>query len=137
VYQFSRAIYRELATEVIDAPGSSANRRALLAACEATCERLATERRYFAKPTRTLFREIRIYFPLERQLRVYTVVHRHLALAGSYVDQLLAEGRPPDGSVPHCRASTRKGKPCRRDPVPGREHCPSHRHLEDAPPIAA
>lgn len=138
MYQFSRAIYRELAPDVIEPPGSSGrNRRAMLAACEATCDRLASDRRYFANPTRTLFREIRMYFPLERQTRVYNVILKHLELAGGYVDRALAEGRLPNGLAPRCRASTRHGRPCRRDPVPGFDHCPSHRHLEEAPRIAA
>jgi hypothetical protein len=136
VYQFSRAIYRELAPDVIEDPGSSANRRAVLIACEATCERLASDRD-FARPTRTLFREIRVYFPLERQMRVYNVIQRHLEAAGGYVDRALAEGRTPDGSVLHCRASTRRGRPCQRDPLPGLEHCPSHRHLAEVGRIAA
>jgi hypothetical protein len=137
VYQFSRAIYRELAPDVIDAPGSSTNRRAMLAACEAACDRLASDRHYFAKPTRTLFREIRIYFPLERQMRVYSVIRCHLEHAGVYVDRALAEGRTPDGSPAHCPALTRHGTPCRREPIPGLEHCPSHRHLEETPRISA
>ena len=29
-----------------------------------------------------------------------------------------------------CRATTRKGKPCQRTPLPEREYCPSHQHLE-------
>jgi hypothetical protein len=133
VYQFSRAIYRELAADVRDAPGSTANRRALLAACEAACQRLASDRNYFAKPTRTLFREIRIYFPIEKQMRVYCVIRTNLQLAGAYVDQELAEGRTPDGAVAQCPASTRRGTPCQRDPIPGLRHCPSHRHLEEIP----
>lgn len=137
MYQFSRAIYRELAPDIIDGPGSAANRRAMLAACETTCERLASDRRYFAKPTRTLFREIRIYFPIEAQPRVYDVIHQHLEVAGGYVDRAIAEGRALDGSVVQCRASTRRGRPCRRDPIPGLELCPSHRHLEEVPGIAA
>ena len=137
VYQFSRAIYRELAPDVIDGPGSSANRRAILAACEGVCERLASDRAHFARPTRTLFREIRIYFPIERQLRVHVVIHRHLELAAAYVDQLLAEGHMPDGSASQCPATTRRGTACRREPAPGLRHCPSHRHLEEAPRIAA
>ena len=28
-------------------------------------------------------------------------------------------------------ATTRKGKPCQRTPLPGREYCPSHSHLEE------
>jgi hypothetical protein len=137
VYQFSRAIYRELAPDVIEAPGGSANRRAVLAACEAACDRLASDPHYFARPTRTLFREIRIYFPLQRQRRVHSVIQRHLELAGGYVDRALAEGRAPDGSPTKCRASTRGGRPCRREPLPGLEHCPSHRHLAEVPRIAA
>jgi hypothetical protein len=137
VYQFSRAIYRELAPDVVDAPGSTANRRAILAACEAVCERLASDRAHFARPTRTLFREIRIYFPIERQWRVHAVIGRHLELAAAYVDQILAEGRMPDGSASHCPATTRRGTACRREPVPGQRHCPSHRHLEEVQQLTA
>lgn len=131
MYQFSRAIYRELATDVIDRPGSSANRRALLAACEATLDRLARDRHHFAKPARFLFREVRAYFPMDRQLRVHTVVTRHVALATEFVDQALAEGRTPDGSVVQCVAVTRAGRACQRACIPGLKHCPSHRHLEE------
>jgi hypothetical protein len=133
MYQFSRAIYRELAPDVIEAPGSGANRQAMLAACEAVCERLASDRAHFARPTRTLFREIRIYFPIETQWRTYEVIRRHLELAAAYVDQIQAEGRMPDGSASHCAATTRRGTACRREPVPGLQHCPSHRHLEEVP----
>ncbi len=132
MYQFSRAIYRELASDVVEAPGSGANRRAVLIACEATCERLARDRD-FARPTRTLFREIRLYFPLERQMRVYDVIHRHLETAAEYVGRARAEGRTVEGEVPHCRASTRRGKPCQREPLPGLYLCPSHRHLAEVP----
>jgi hypothetical protein len=137
VYQFSRAIFRELAPDVIDVPGSSANRRAMLAACEAVCERLGTDSAHFARPTRTLFREIRVYFPIEQQWRVHDVIRRHLELAADYVDRIHAEGRMPDGSLSHCVATTRRGTPCRRQPVPGLRHCPSHRHLEDVAPLKA
>ena len=32
--------------------------------------------------------------------------------------------------VPRCHATTRKGKPCQRTPLPDRDYCPSHQHLE-------
>jgi hypothetical protein len=32
--------------------------------------------------------------------------------------------------VARCRATTRKGKPCQRTPLPDRDYCPSHQHLE-------
>ena len=38
-----------------------------------------------------------------------------------------------DGGVARCRATTRKGKPCQRTPLPEREYCPSHQHLEARP----
>lgn len=30
-----------------------------------------------------------------------------------------------------CHAHTRKGTPCQREPLPCRDYCPSHKHLED------
>ena len=39
-----------------------------------TIERLATDRHYFARPGRTLFNDIRIYFPMRAQHRVWRVV---------------------------------------------------------------
>ena len=35
-----------------------------------------------------------------------------------------------DGGIARCRATTRKGKPCQRTPLPERDYCPSHQHLE-------
>ena len=35
-----------------------------------------------------------------------------------------------DGGVARCRATTRKGKACQRTPLPNRDYCPSHQHLE-------
>ena len=36
-----------------------------------------------------------------------------------------------DGQERDCLASTRKGTPCQREPLPGRDYCPSHTHLEE------
>ncbi len=36
-----------------------------------------------------------------------------------------------DGTPRECRAHTRKGTPCQREPLPGRDYCPSHKHLEE------
>jgi hypothetical protein len=33
--------------------------------------------------------------------------------------------------VRECRAHTRKGTQCQREPLPGRDYCPSHKHLEE------
>lgn len=131
MYQFSRSVYRELAPLVSTAAGDSAgSRRELLKACEATFHRLATDRRYFARPTRTLFTEVRKHFDLADQVRVHMIIERYVDCARGFLAKL-----PPDvvigGEPRQCHASTRKGTPCRREPLPGREYCPSHKHLEE------
>ena len=42
-----------------------------------------------------------------------------------------------DGGVARCKATTRKGKACQRTPLPNRDYCPSHQHLEARTSIAA
>ena len=42
----------------------------------------------------------------------------------------LAKWTGTDGGAARCHATTRKGKPCQRTPLPEREYCPSHQHLE-------
>ena len=37
----------------------------------------------------------------------------------------------PFGEPRNCRACTRRGTPCQREPLPGRDYCPSHKHLEE------
>jgi hypothetical protein len=135
MYGLSRAIYRELAEEIVEDPwsgGRPINHERVLRACESAIERLATDRHYFAHPARTLFGDIRAFFPMASQLRVLSVVERYLELA----DELLR--RQP--AVVQCRASTRRGTPCQRTPLPHNSYCPSHQHLADtehAPPLAA
>jgi hypothetical protein len=134
MYEFSRAIYRELADEIIEESQRAAtcvNHERVLRACETAVERLATDRHYFAQPTRTLFREIRVYFPMSSQLRVLQVVEHYLVLADEYLRRLPKNGLDVNGNPLECRASTRKGSPCRRMPLPHNGYCPSHQHLED------
>ena len=133
MYQFSRSIYRELCAEVVSAKrdGGCAARHGLLAACEHTMERLATDRHYFARPARTLFNEVRDFFPIESQLRVLQVIERHVMLASEYVDTQARSGVTFDGSPLCCHATTRKGTSCQRVPLPGSKYCPSHKHLEE------
>jgi len=135
MYQFSRAIYRELAPHLTtpDAgrsrPGSH---QEVLRACESTVERLATDRFYFAKPARTLFSDIRIYFPMSAQERVYQVVTRYIALAQRYLaDNPMAAYMAVSGKPLQCRATTRKGAACQRVPLPHNGYCPSHQHLAE------
>jgi|SRR5512133_389628 hypothetical protein len=132
MYQFSRSIYRELAGEVIeDGKDAHANRLAFLKSCESAMERLASDRHYFARPARSLFRDVRVYFPMSSQLRVYRTIEQYMALATEYVDRHMQEGLSLDGSPLSCHASTRKGTACQRVPLPGSKYCPSHKHLEE------
>jgi hypothetical protein len=140
VYRFSRAIYRELADEVIEEPhtvGACANHERVLRACESAIERLATDRRYFARPARTLFNDIRVYFPMSAQLRVLDVVERYMALADEFLRRLPQNGFDAYGNPLQCRASTRKGTPCQRMPLPHNGYCPSHQHLAETEEVEA
>jgi len=145
MYRFSRAIYRELAEEILEDPhscGSHLNHERVLRACEAAVERLATDRHYFAHPARTLFNDIRVYFPMTSQIRVLSVVQRYLELADEFLQRLPQNGFDVYGNPLQCRASTRKGTPCQRMPLPHNGYCPSHQHLAETeqtevPSIAA
>ena len=134
MYQFSRGIYRELAP-LLDATQTPVaafeTRKALLLACEASVERLATDRHYFARPARTLFSDIRCFFPVCRQEQVYLVVERYMALADEFVAALPRSGVDANGNPRQCRAVTRKGTACQRTPLAANGYCPSHQHLAE------
>ncbi len=133
MYQFSRAIYRELAPYI--APrrvGSDVDDHlAVLHACESAISRLAHDKYTFARPAQTLFADIRTYFPMTEQQRVLLVSSQYL----EYVQRFLAEHpfayRDASGEPLQCRATTRKGTPCRRTPLPRNGYCPSHQHLAE------
>jgi hypothetical protein len=133
MYQFSRSIYRELAPAVEPCKGEDVvvTRQRFLRACETSMERLAGDRHYFAKPVRTLFMDVRHFFGVADQHRVYGVIERHVTVAIDYVDSQLRAGVTFDGSPACCHASTRKGTACQRVPLPGSKYCPSHKHLEE------
>ncbi len=132
MYQYSRAIYRSI-KDLIDpyAPAEVRleSRRQVLAACEHTMERLAVDPLYFAKPDRVLFQDIRRYFPITHQAQVAWAVQEGVSAAVSFIEAQIEAGAL-DGGVARCRATTRKGKACQRTPLPEREYCPSHQHLE-------
>ena len=134
MYQYSRAIYRSI-KDLIDPHVSRETqleyRREVLAAREDTMERLARDPLYFAKPDRALFQDIRRYFPIRAQAQVAWAVEEGVAAAVAFITEQIEAGAF-DGGVPRCRATTRKGKPCQRTPLPDREYCPSHQHLADA-----
>ena len=135
MYQFSRAIYRELAPHISDPrPGAdpACNYAAVLRACEAVIERMATDRHHFARPARTLFCDIRSYFPMSEQEHVHQVVCRYVGYAEQFLVEHPLEGYAAvSGAPPQCRATTRKGSVCQRTPLPHNGYCPSHQHLAD------
>ena len=132
MYQYSRAIYRsikDLIDPYVDRPTRLEYRRAVLCECEETMSRLAQDPHYFAKPDRALFQDIRRYFPITVQAQVAWAVQEGVAAAVAFIEEQIEAGAL-DGGVARCRATTRKGKPCQRTPLPERDYCPSHQHLE-------
>ena len=139
MYQLSRSIYRELAPEILAdpiPPGQSSNHERVLRAIESSVYRLATDRHYFARPSRTLFREIRIYFPMASQDHVFRVVDRYMTFARKWFEAQTLQGYDLAGNRLECRATTRKGTPCQRMPLPQNGYCPSHQHLADGDVMA-
>ena len=94
-------------------------------------QRLTTDRHYFARPSRTLFNDIRTYFPMSAQLHVYRVVDRYMTFAGRYLATRPSAVMELTGRRQDCRATTRKGTPCQRVPLPSNGYCPSHQHLAE------
>lgn len=132
MYQYSRAIYRSVKDRIdpySDLETQLESRRAVLEACEQTMERLAKDPLYFAKPDRALFQDIRRYFPITAQAEVAWAVQEGVSAAVAFIEEQIEAGAL-DGGVARCRATTRKGKPCQRTPLPDRDYCPSHQHLE-------
>ena len=133
MYQFSRSMYRELADFVVPVDNRQVGtaRTRLLTSCEAAVERLASDRHYFARPARSLFNDVRMLFPLSKQMVAFSVIERHMRLAGDYVDQHARNGDSLTGVPLICHATTRRGTACQREPLPGSRYCPSHKHLDD------
>ncbi len=133
MFQFSRAIYRELAVDIDEAtcPSGRTSHEHVLKACEKTMERLAADRHYFARPARTLFNDIRFCFPMAAQARVWRVVTAYIQAAEGYLDRQPKAGVDVHGNALQCRATTRKGTACQRVPLPHNGYCPSHQHLAE------
>jgi len=125
----SRSLYRELVPRLPDwgtAGRMRGDRRSLLEACEASMERLVFDPDACVNPARSLFREIRHLFAIDAQAEVWEVIRFHVTVGRSLASRLESSLRR------ECRAVTRQGTPCRREPTAGRRFCPSHYSLEDA-----
>ncbi|HEY7618900.1 MAG TPA: DUF5763 domain-containing protein [Solirubrobacteraceae bacterium] len=111
----------------------------MLRSCEATVQRLVGDRHYFARPARFLFQDIKSHFPMQAQPRVWRVVDGYLACAVEVLERMPHNGFDVNGQPLQCRATTRRGTPCQRMPLPHNGYCPSHQHLaetEDVVPAA-
>ncbi len=133
MFQFSRGIYRELARDIESPKGSDPGRghEAVLRACEANLERLASDRHYFARPARTLFADIRGHFPVTAQARVWHVVEAYVQAAEEWLLKQPRHGYDANGNPLQCRATTRRGTACQREPLAHNGYCPSHQHLAE------
>ena len=104
MYRFSRQIYMQVRDAVDPHPDTvsvAEARRRILRACEDTVERLARDARYFPKPARSLFQEIRYYFPITEQARVYyTIEHYARARRGVHPRGDRAQRRGRRRAVP-------------------------------------
>ena len=136
MYQYSRAIYRsikDLIDPYTDQSTRLESRRSVLEECELTMSRLAADPQYFARPDRALFQDIRRYFPITAQAQVAWAVREGVGAAIAFIEQQIEAGAF-DGGIARCKATTRKGKACQRTPLPSRDYCPSHQHLEARAP---
>jgi hypothetical protein len=128
VYQFSRAMYRELAPE-LDLSARPDAPQLVLRSCECAVERLVRDRQYFARPARALYHDIRPLVTLSGRPRAWSVVRHYIAEAEVWLDSLPQNGLDARGEPLQCRATTRRGTPCQRMPLPANGYCPSHQHL--------
>ena len=76
------------------------------------------------------------------QPRLLRVIERYLGFADEFLRSQPQNGYDAYGNPMQCRASTRKGTPCQRMPLPVNGYCPSHQHLAETEeelgtPIAA
>jgi hypothetical protein len=124
MYQFSRAMFRDIAPHIAD----GAPRADVLRACEAAVERIALDPG-FKRPARSLFAEIRGYFPLPGQQTVWAVVQREVGAALECLAENPHERYAVTGAPESCGATNRRGGPCSRAPVAGTGYCPSHQHV--------
>ena len=128
MYQVSRAIYRELSNDI---RGGRDDHEAVLHACEATIERMVVDTHYFARPARTLFRDLRPHFDIAVWPRVWHVVSRYVTATQGALERMPRTGYDVNGNPLQCRATTRRGTPCQRVPLHTNGYCPSHQHLAE------
>jgi hypothetical protein len=128
MYQVSRAIYRDLAPDIVGGRDGHAH---VLRACECTIERLVSDRHYFSRPARTLFQDVRPHVKMTAQGRAWMTIQAYVELALEMIERMPKNGYDANGNPLQCRATTRRGTPCQRIPLHHNGYCPSHQHLAE------
>ena len=139
MYQYSSAIYRTIKDKIdpyVDPETQLEYRRDVLAACEQTMERLAADPQYFANPDRALFQDIRRYFPITAQAQVAWAVREGVGAAVA-LHRAADRGRRLRRRRRPLPRDDAQGQACQRTPLPERDYCPSHQHLERSKAAAA
>ena len=103
-------------------PTGCANKQLVLDACEGDIA-APHDRRYFARPTRTLFTEVRVLPARRAALASTGSIDRNMELATA-TSNAAARGARPDAVERECQAHTRRGTPCQREPLPGATTAP-------------
>ena len=83
------------------------------------------------RPARSLFNEIQSPLLDPDQLLVWKVVEKNIRL-GQRVPLPAARERRTRRTSAAVQCTHPQGTPCQRTPLPGRDYCPSHKHLEEA-----
>ena len=142
MFEFSRAIYREIAADIVEDPHARfsthphPNHERVLRACESAIERLATDRHYFAKPTRTLFNDIRAYFPMSAPScgccasSSSTCARPTRSSSASRRAAMTSSATRSSAAPAPARAPRASGSRC-----PHNGYCPSHQHLAETEEI--
>jgi hypothetical protein len=129
VYEFSRAIYRDLRPFLqIDPRSPGRVERLLIAECEDTVQRMAGGYNLVPGPAAHLFARVRFLFPVRHQARVRNIAADRLQA----IDATLRADPSAYGATNgrrRCRALTVQGQPCQREPQLESSYCASHRHM--------
>ncbi|HEY8466767.1 MAG TPA: hypothetical protein VIL04_08180 [Solirubrobacterales bacterium] len=124
MHKFSRNLFRELAPAIASTGNperDAAERQHVLEQCELVIHRIATEP-HFKDPERFLFQAIRTRFLFQDQRWVRQVIDRRL---GEF-KRLVLEDPEAIGVVLNCAAYSSRGRPCRKQAIPGLGFCEAH-----------
>lgn len=128
MYELSRELFRALRPGLlVDPRHPTRNQRSLLAICEESVALIATNPASGLLQTRRLFARARFLFPVSVHVALLDAIERGVE---RIVAEFTSENSAGRGTMLRCAATTRRGKPCLREPLLGCAYCPSHKHLE-------